>query len=121
MLAASTASGCAAAWRWPGTGANTTSRVERLRRPALPGARSGMGSVDGGDRALDRRPQPGDLGGGEGIGLDLAGALAGGEGERQAGALTDLAGPDRDLVAVEEGARLRHHRRLLVVALGGRG
>src|SRR5262249_59965452 len=74
-------------------------------RPALPGARGGMRRVDRRDRALDRRPQAGDLGGGGGVRLVLADALAGGERQRQARTLADLARPDRDLMLVEERPR----------------
>src|SRR5215472_12605968 len=92
-----------------------------LRRPPLAGARRRVRGVDRLDRALDRRPQAGDLGGGGRLRLALADAAAGGKREREAGALADLARPYRDAVAVEEGATLRQHPRFLLVALGWRG
>src|ERR1700690_788944 len=81
--------------------------------------RGGAGArlVDRRHGAFDCRPEPRDFGGGERFRSDLTDAGAGRERQHIAGALTDLARPDRDAEAVKERPRLPYRRRLLVLAL----
>src|ERR1051325_721401 len=77
--------------------------------------------VDRLDTLLHRGPELADLDARGGVWPDLGGTRARRERRLEAGALADLAGPHRDLQAVEIGARLRNQPGLLVVALHRRG
>src|SRR5262245_3542499 len=73
------------------------------------------------DALLHRAPELGDLGRAERAGIILAGAHAMGQRPREADALADLAGPDRNLALLEPGARMHDRRRFLLAALGRTG
>src|SRR5258706_6417635 len=101
----------------------------RLRSPKqfasgrlTPKTRAGrVGAVDGLDRALDRRPQPGDLDPAGRVAIKLARARAGGKRAQESPPLADLARPNWDGQSIKFRAGQRHRGRFLLLAFDGRG
>src|SRR5262249_10943026 len=101
----------------PGSWLQPRSRMpgSELRRDPMHGGAL-VSAMNGLHRFLDRRPQRGDLVRRLRLAVILGGALAFRQRQRKRIALSDLAGPDRDVQTAQDRTRLAHERRLGVVA-----